>query len=83
MLEMMLNPATIEQIWTLSVITLLMTAGGLTIWLLPWSDEEILAVHQTVKKTAFSHLPVPLTTTTLTTAAAARDTRRTRPLVSA
>ena len=79
MLDFMLNPATTELIWTLSVTTLLMAAGGLTIWLMPWSDAEIMAVHRTVKATA-ARLPTPLPTTALT---AARKPQRSRPLASA
>jgi hypothetical protein len=60
MLELMLDPATIELIWTLSVTTLLMAAGGLTIWIMPWKDEEIMAVHRTVSSVAAAHLPIPL-----------------------
>jgi hypothetical protein len=40
MLEFMLNPATTELIWTLSVTTLLMVAGGLTILIMPWKCSE-------------------------------------------
>jgi hypothetical protein len=50
MLEFMLNPATTELIWTLSVTTLLMVAGGLTILIMPWKDDEIMAVHKEVKR---------------------------------
>ena len=81
MLEIMLNPATAELIWTLTVTTLLLASGGLTIWLMPWSDEEIMAVHRTAKAAATSHLPASLTTTALTTAA--RDAQSRRPLASA
>jgi hypothetical protein len=88
MLELMLNPATAELIWTLSVSTLLMMAGGLTIWLMPWSDAEILAVHRTVKATVqttvLAHLPVPLTAPALSsTLSPAPSTRARRPLASA
>ena len=81
MLEIMLNPATAELFWTLTVTMLLMVSGGLTIWLMPWSDEEIMAVHRTVKATAASHIPASLTTTALTSGA--RDAQSRRPLASA
>ena len=77
MMDLMLDPATTEFIWTLTITGLLMEAGSLTIWLMPWSDAEILAVHQTVK----SHLPTPLTTTAIT--AATREPHSRRPLASA
>ncbi len=80
MLELMLDPATIELIWTLSVTTLLMVAGGLTIWLMPWKDAEIMAVHRTVKSVAAARLPVPLTTAAMP---AAQPSRTRRPLASA
>ena len=50
MFEFMLNPATTELIWTLSVTTLLMVAGGLTILIMPWKDDEIMEVHEEVKR---------------------------------
>lgn len=75
MLELMLDPATIELIWTLSVTTLLMVAGGLTIWLMPWKDEEIMAVHRTVSSVAAAHLPAPLTTAAMPTNQAAHARR--------
>ena len=81
MLEIMLNPATAELIWTITVTTLLMVSGGLTIWLMPWSDEEILAVHRTAKSAVASHIPASLSTTALTNAA--RDSQSRRPLASA
>lgn len=76
MLEIMLNPATAELIWTLAVTTLLMVSGGLTIWLMPWSDDEIMAVHRTAKAVAVSHIPASLSTP-------ARDTQSRHPLASA
>ncbi|MDG1479492.1 MAG: hypothetical protein P8R54_07870 [Myxococcota bacterium] len=75
MLELMLNPATIELIWTLSVTTLLMVAGGLTILIMPWKDDEIMAVHRTVSSVAAAHLPVPLATATMPSNQAAHTRR--------
>lgn len=88
MLELMLDPATTELIWTLTVSTLLVTSTGLTIWLMPWSDQEILAVHRTVTsaaKSAAGRLPAPLTNPLTTTAVIPQESarRRSRPLASA
>ncbi|MFT5680512.1 MAG: hypothetical protein ACI8RZ_001418 [Myxococcota bacterium] len=79
MLELMLDPATTELLWTLSVTTLLMVAGGLTMWLMPWSDAEIMSVHRTVKAVAIAHLPTPLPATITAT----QPTRSRSPLASA
>ena len=84
MLDLMLDPATSELIWTLIVSALLVVSAGLTIFLMPWSDDEILAVHKTVKsaaKSAAARLPTPLATTAALPREPAR--RRSRPLASA
>ena len=50
----LLDPALLDSLWTLSVGGLLMAAGTITLWALPWSDH---AIRETDK--AFS--PIDLT----------------------
>ena len=45
-----LDPATADLLWTASVSTLLLLAGALSIWMLPWSDEEINEVDQSFQR---------------------------------
>lgn len=45
-----LDPATADIVWTATVSTLLVLAGAVSIWMLPWSDEEINEVDQSFKK---------------------------------
>jgi hypothetical protein len=45
-----LDPATAEFLWTASVSTLLLLAGSLSIWMLPWSDKEIDEVDQSFQR---------------------------------
>ena len=45
-----LDPATAEFLWTTSVSTLLVLAGAIALWMLPWSDEEIEEVDQSFRK---------------------------------
>ena len=46
------DPATIEVLWTMAVSSLLLLAGTLTVYILPWSNAEIDAVYNT-----FAQLP--------------------------
>ena len=39
-----LDPATAEFLWTACVSTLLVLSTAISIWVLPWSDEEIARV---------------------------------------
>lgn len=48
----LIDPATVEMIWTMAVSALLLLAGTLTIYILPWSNAEIDAVYS-----SFSQLP--------------------------
>lgn len=41
----LLDPATFDVLWTMAVSALLLLAGTLSVWILPWSDTEIDAVH--------------------------------------
>lgn len=45
-----LDPATAEFLWTASVSTLLVLAGAIALWMLPWSDDEIEEVDQSFRK---------------------------------
>ena len=45
-----LDPATAELLWTASVSTLLILAGAIALWMLPWSDDEIEEVDQSFRQ---------------------------------
>ena len=53
-----LDPATAEFLWTASVSTLLVLAGAIALWMLPWSDEEIEEVDQSFR-TLVGQITVP------------------------
>lgn len=68
--EILLHPATFDVLWTTTVTGLLLTATAITTWLLPWSNQEVMAVHQaahtstlaflqTVTASETSPLPLP------------------------
>jgi len=46
------NPSNVDLIWTITVSTLLLIGGGISIWLLPWSEAEIQDVHNSARKLA-------------------------------
>jgi hypothetical protein len=41
---MLLDPATLDFIWTLATVASLFALSGLTLFALPWTDQEILRV---------------------------------------
>lgn len=43
-----LDPSFLELVWTLAVTTLLLVAGTITVWVLPWSDQELETVHREI-----------------------------------
>ena len=49
-----MDPATLDMIWTAVVSTLLISAGTLTIYMLPWSDAEIEAVYNGLTQSRLS-----------------------------
>ena len=47
-----IDPMTADLIWTVTVSGLVMTAGGITLSMLPWTDREIARVDQTFRTLA-------------------------------
>ena len=47
-----IDPMTADLIWTVTVSGLVMTAGGITLSMLPWTDREIARVDQTFRALA-------------------------------
>ena len=50
-MNMLMEPATIDLLWTLMTSGALVSAGVLALIALPWSDQEIAAVDQAVRAT--------------------------------
>jgi hypothetical protein len=57
------DPALLETIHTLGLASVVLSAAGLSLWALPWSDHEISQVHSTFQaSTDLSQDSLPLQT---------------------
>ena len=56
----LLSPATFDLLWTTAMVGLLLSAATLAAWLLPWSDEEVMQVHNTARSLIPRSLPSAL-----------------------
>ena len=47
-----IDPMTVDLIWTVTVCGLVLAAGGLTLAMLPWTDQEIARVDNSFRALA-------------------------------
>lgn len=47
-----IDPMTADLIWTVTVCSLVLAAGGLTLAMLPWTDQEIARVDNSFRALA-------------------------------
>lgn len=52
-----LEPALIDLLWTAAMTSLLLLAGSMTVWILPWSDRELEDVRTAAHHTALNLIP--------------------------
>ncbi|MGB0641393.1 MAG: hypothetical protein ACPGTU_18815 [Myxococcota bacterium] len=45
-MDTILNAATIDTLWTLCAGVLVLSGGAITLWALPWSDQDIRATDK-------------------------------------
>lgn len=71
--ENLLNPATLDTLWTMSVTALLLGATTLTAWLLPWSNQEVMAVHSAARTATMTLIQTATPAQDATPSAAVRE----------
>ncbi len=51
----LISPAVLDLLFTMSASGLLIAAGGLAAWMLPWSEQELQAVHESIQSLISDH----------------------------
>ena len=59
-MENLLNPVIIDGLMTAVISTSLLAVSGLTLWLLPWSDNSIRSIDKTLNPVNLTHEGLPL-----------------------